>query len=160
MNNFQIHTDFMNGYRLGFPPDWEKQPLAPNAMAFLAPRESSADIFRENVNISMHEIAVTLAQHVDLQVNLMGSAPGAQLRLLHRGDALVAGVPAQRLEFTGRLGPVMKPDGSAGFIPMQWLQVYALKGAKMYCFTYTAEDRAYQKFLPVVLEMLNSLELS
>src|SRR6266702_3947202 len=102
MNECISHTDFTNGYRIKYPGDWEKQALTPTLTVFLAPRESPSDVFRENVNVSAEEIAVTLSQHVDLQVNMMQST-GWNFQLTDRSDTQLAGLPAQTLEFNGRL---------------------------------------------------------
>lgn len=158
MEKFLSHTDFTNGYRIKYPAAWRKQSLAPTATGFFSSLEGSADMFSDNVNVLVDQAEVTLDEYVKNQIAMM-TAAGSTLKLTKRTETRAAGLPAITLEFSGQLGPVMK-EGQVVTLPMRWMQVYVLKDKRMYCVTYTAEPKSYDKYLEQVKEMVDSLELN
>jgi hypothetical protein len=152
------HMDFTNGYRINYPDDWQRQQLTPVVTGFFAPREGPADIFSENVNVAVGEAPGPLTQFVDAQVVQMQNSGGA-VQLIGRTHSLVNGLPAEQIQFSGHMGPVLL-RGQPEMVPMQWLQVYVQKNRRMYCLTYTAEPRAYELYMPQIQAMITSLELS
>jgi hypothetical protein len=157
MPEFHNHTDFTNGYRINYPADWQRQALSPAIMGFFAPRENPADVFSENVNVGIVDTPIPLEQYIDLQVAQMQSIPGS--RLISRSEISLSGLPAHKVEFSGQVGPIML-NGHVEMLPMQWLLAFVLKNKRVFIVTYTAEPRVYNKYMPIVQEMLNSLELN
>ena len=157
MPAFLNHTDFTNGYRINYPADWQRQVLSPTIICFFAPRENPTDIFFENVNINVLEMSVPLQQLVDMQIAQIQSVPTSQM--ISRSAATIAGLAAEKIEFSGQLGPAMQ-NGQMQMLQMQWLSVFVPRDKKIFNFTYTAETRAYNKYLPLIQQMLSSLEFN
>ncbi len=158
MGEYLSHTDFVNGYRIKYPATWRKQSIAPTATGFFSSLEGPTDTFSDNVNVIVDETSLSLKDYVSTEIATM-TAAGSTLKLGKRDETTAAGLPAIKLEFTGELGPLMK-GGHSVTLPMQWLQIYVLKGKRMYCLTYTAENHSYDKYLQQVQEMVDSLELN
>ncbi len=157
MAEFQVHMDFTNKYRIKYPADWQRQALSPTTTGFFAARENPADVFSENVNVSWEETPVSLVEYVDFQVGQLKAI--SKFQLISRDEIRLAGHPAQQIEIRGEVGPIMA-GGQMQMVPLQWLCVCVLKDKRAYCITYSAEPRAYDKYMPQVQEMLDSLELA
>src|SRR5690242_18135199 len=141
MPEFEIHTDYTNGYRIKYPADWRPQTLSPDTMGFFAPQDNDADIFLENVNIGVEDTQLLLNQYVDVQVAQLKAAGSFQF--ISRENTYIAGLPAQKLEFNGQLGPSMQ-YGRLVMLPVQWLFAIVVKNCRAYVITYTAQQHMFE----------------
>jgi len=148
MTQFNQHIDFMNGYRIDYPVDWQCRQISPTQMGFYAPPENSVDAFSENVTVGMEYTPQSLDQYIEFQVAQMQTIGGFQL--ISRNESYLANLPGQKLEFSGHMGPAM----------LQLLVAVILKNKLALIVTYTAQADAYNKYMPIVDAMLNSLKLN
>lgn len=157
MSDLLTHTDFTHKYRIKYPAAWTCNAISPTCTGFFSPRESPADPVAENVNVLVEEMPKSLEQWVEMQLAQMHAVPGFQVGGV--ADCMVANLPARQISFSGPFGPFMA-NGTLTTIPLQWLSTCVIKDGRGYSITYTAEPRAYDKFMPQVQAMLDSLELS
>jgi hypothetical protein len=158
MENYLVHTDFSYGFRLKYPSDWRKLVLAPNMVGFLSPPESPTDIFQDNVVVNVGETNLSLREQVDSEMSQLPSlfpnwASGQPY------GVTVANLPAERLQLAGQMGPDLR-NNQPEMMLTQMTVVWVMKGKRIYRIEYTAEARAYAKFMPQFQAMLESFELS
>jgi hypothetical protein len=157
VENYLLHTDFTWGFRIKYPSDWRKVAISPTTIGFFSPPESPNDIFQDNVMVVVDETIVSLSEYVDFQVNKLTSvAPTVQIG--RRSRVTAANLPAEQVEVSGQMGPCFRGNRPE-MIPIRILTVCVMKGKRVYTVTYTAEARAYEKFMPQFRAMLESFEL-
>jgi hypothetical protein len=157
VTDFETYTDFANRYRIGYPKGWQRQALSPVAMCFLSPREGPADMFAENVTIVVEQTPASVDQYVDTMVAQLQATPAVSI--VGQGQMAAAGLQARTLEFNGQSGPMMI-HGRLQTIPLRWFFACVAKGGRAYGLTYSAQPPAYETYLPLVTQMIGTLELS
>jgi hypothetical protein len=158
MGDLLTHTDFTWGYRLQYPADWQKQPTSPTAIHFFSPLENPGDVFRDNVGVEIDETIVSLAEYVDFSINQVRTmAPNFQFG--PRAATVLAGLPAEQFDMTGQLGPFIR-NSRPEMLPVRYRIVAAKKEKRVLTLTFTAEARAFEKFLPSFEAMTQSMQLS
>lgn len=158
MSQYLMHTDFAWGYRIQYPADWQKQPASLTSIHFYSPPENPGDVFRDYVSVSIDETIISLAEYMDFQLKRAQSmAPN--VRFGPRTALTLANLPAEQIEMTGQLGPLLR-NGRPEMLPIRCLIVAVKKEKCVVALTFMAESRAYEKFLPEFQAMLTSLELS
>jgi hypothetical protein len=158
MENYLVHTDFSYGFRLKYPSDWRKLVLAPNVVGFLSPPESPTDIFQDNVVVNVGETNLSLREQVDSEMSQLPSLFPNWVSGQPYG-VTVANLPAEQLQLAGQMGPDLR-NNQPEMMPTQMTVVWVMKGKRIYRIEYTAEARAYAKFMPQFQAMLESFELS
>jgi hypothetical protein len=157
MENYLVHRSLTWGFQIKHPADWDKLAISPTVFGFFSPAEGPNDIFRDNVNVSVDETIVTLREFMDFEISKLPSvAPSLQIG--RRSGLTVANLPAEQVEMSGQMGPYLR-QGQPEMMPIRILTVWVMKGRRVYTLTYTAEARAYEKFIPQFRAMLESFEL-
>lgn len=151
---FLSYLNFNQGIRISYPPDWRKLDQSSPAgfiAVFGSPQEDISDRFSENLNIFIESIppGLTLEQYAQGCMQGMSQQP---IQFLENAQTTLAGRPAYRFVF---IGPLQAPVPMSG----KFLQHLIVANSKGYVVTYTAELQKYDKFLPVIQQMLNSLEI-
>ena len=153
---FLPYMNFKQGIRINYPPGWmHREQVAPVGFAviFNSPQEEFADQFSENLNIFIESLpaGATVDQYAQACLNGMAQLP---IQYLENARATIAGREAYRLVYTG---PLALP----GFtLSGKFLQYITVANSKGYVVTYTAEIKKFDKFLPLIVEMCNSLEIN
>ena len=151
---FLSYLNFSQGIRVAYPAGWMKQDqTSPQGFIvfFASPQEDLSDRFSENVNIFVESIppGMTLEQYAQGCLQGMAQQP---IQFLEQVPTTIAGRKAYRFVFTG---PLQAPVPMSG----KYCQHLLVANSKGYVVTYTAELHKYDKFLPVIEHMLNSLEI-
>lgn len=153
--SFLPYLNFNQGIRINYPAGWTSQEqTAPAgfAVGFVSPPEDLNDQFMENLNIFIESLpsGMTADQYAQGCMQGLGQSP---VQFLENGPATLAGRPAYRWIFTGALQfPGITLSGKS----MQYVTAANSKG---YVVTYTAEMKKFDKFLPVIQQMIDSLEI-
>jgi eukaryotic-like serine/threonine-protein kinase len=153
---FLPYMNFSQGIRINYPPGWtHREQVAPVGFAviFNSPAEDLADQFSENLSIFIEPLppGVTAEQYTQACLQGMAQLP---IQYLENTRSTLAGRPAYRLVYTG---PLQFPGVTLSGKYMQYLTVAGSKGCVV---TYTAELKKFDKFLPLIVEMCNSLEIN
>jgi eukaryotic-like serine/threonine-protein kinase len=151
---FLIYLNFDRGIKIAYPAGWTKQEQGVPAMFFVgfaSPQEDPSDVFSENLNIVIEPLppGMTLAQYVQGCLQGMSQSP---FQYLEKGPATVSGRPAYRHVYTG---PLPAPVPLSGKV----MQYFIVANSKGYVITYTAELQKFDRFLPVIQQMADSLEI-
>jgi len=153
--SFLPYLNFNQGIRINYPTGWtyrEQSAPAGFAVGFISPREDLADQFCENLNIFIEPLppGVTVDQYAQGCIQGMSQLP---VQFLENARATVAGRPAYRMVYTG---PLQFPGIT---LSAKYLQYLTVANSKGHVVTYTAEMKKFDKFLPRIQQMCDSLEI-
>lgn len=153
---FLVYANFSQRIKMSYPATWKVQVRSDDAgflVMFMSAPEGPDDPFLENLNLIIANLAqmVSLDAYVEFSLQQMRQYP---VQLLESTRSTLGGLMAQRVLFSGPLPLPMGP------FPGKYLGYWAVRGAKSYCATYTAQANKYEKFLPSIEAMLGSLEIS
>ena len=141
------------GFSLEYPEAWqivERQSL--NTVGFVTPASGVEGEFRANLSVGVQDLGspqISLQAYTDL---FLQQAPAQidSFELIESGPALLAGLPAHRVVYSGmQYG-----------LPLQWLQVWTLAGGRAYIVTYTAEVVPFDEFLDEVHYTISTIEIA
>lgn len=148
-----VYESVSAGLTMEYPTDWETVPLSPpSVVAFVSPPESDEDIFTENVNMVTEDLTgrgITLAEYSEAALeNVQSVIP--DIKQVSYTSTTFMGQPAQKVIYTG----------SQQDIALQWMQIWTIAAEKAYVFTYTAEPKSFDAFLPQAQEIADSAKLN
>lgn len=152
---FLVYANFPQKIKLSYPSGWtvvEDSNPTEFIAGFASPREGPDDPFSENLNLLIQQQARMVSLDEYVQANL------AELQQFGRTVAestrfRLAGLPAQRVVYNGAI------PGLDRVLPGKYLQYWTVNGSKTYVATYTAQAHKYEKFLPVMEQLIASLEI-
>jgi hypothetical protein len=162
---FLTYTNATYGVTIQYPSNWTVDntefpgdPLT-QIVGFFAPFESRIDAYAERLWIAQEQQSFSedfdLAQYAEQIVSNYNSTLtdfnldeiDTQTARLGNNDS-----PAYRIVYTERL----QPDN----IDLKTLEIGTVIEDKVYIITYHAETARYEQYLPIIEEMINSIELS
>jgi hypothetical protein len=143
------------GIRTQYPDGWEIiiQSTSPSSISlrFNSPQENDTDIFRENVVFEINTISNNTALSnftTAALISYLETYPDLEFNELSSTNLTSAAIPAYKLAAS------RTQDG------LDFMQIFAIKEDKVYTILYSAERTRYSTFLPIVEEMINSLEVT
>jgi PsbP-like protein len=143
------------GIRTQYPDGWEIliQSTSPSSISlrFNSPPENATDSFRENVVFEINTISNNTALSNFTSATLISyleSYPDLEFNELSPTNLTSAAIPAYKLAAS------RTQDG------LDFMQIFAIKEDKVYTILYSAERTRYSTFLPIVEEMIDSLEVT
>lgn len=139
-------------FSIKYLKSWEKlENIVGASVAFRRPKENKADLFLENLNVvveNLPEEKISLDQYNQAALKLLKKALPS-IQLVETSQTTLAGTPAVQNIYTYHdAGPNLR-----------LMQVYTLSNNKAYVISYTATDEHFQKYLPLIQEMLGSFEI-
>jgi len=159
---FKTYENPKFGLTVSYPPTWSvdelrKDPVAPsnNTMVaiFKSPAEGQNDKYLENVIVNIQgprsDIA-SLEQYAANSLKAFGNMSDT-IKISKSGKDTLAGLPAQQLEYTS--------TGIQG-LNLKKMQVFTVvNNNTAYVVTFGAEESQYEKYLPDVEKMINSIKV-
>ena len=132
-----------------YPNDWQITENA-NNVTFKSPPESSSDRFQEAFRVLKVPYKSSLSALTD---NIVGDAKAnlPSFQIINSTDTILGGIPANSLVYT-------YTDNRVG--TLQEMVVLTIKDDSAYIIGFIAELPKYNYYLPVLQEMINSIELS
>ena len=154
-DNLLVYESPAYGIRTQYPDGWEIiiQSTSPSSISlrFNSPPENNTDVFRENVVFEINTISNNTALSNFTSAALasyLESYSDFELIDLSPTNLTSAAIPAYKLAAS------RTQDG------LDFMQIFAIKEDKVYTILYSAESTRYSTFLPIVEEMINSLEVT
>ena len=154
-DNLLVYESPAYGIRTHYPDGWEIiiQSTSPSSISlrFNSPQENDTDIFRENVVFEINTISNNTALSNFTSAALasyLEAYPDLELIDLSSTNLTSTAIPAYKLAAS------RTQDG------LDFMQIFAIKEDKVYTILYSAERTRYSTFLPIVEEMINSLEVT
>ncbi len=153
-SQFATYKDATYKFSIKYPKAW-KMVAAPQpgaAVVFVSPKETALDTFQENVNISITPVPpeiATLKNFSDAILMQMKTVFN-NLQVKESREIEIKGArKAARVVFVAE-----KPD------KVHVLNIWTVKGgSSAYILTYMAASSRYEKYLPLVEEMIKSFEI-
>lgn len=144
-----------NGFSLEYPENWniKENPSKEYLVAFYSPKENSSDDYTEFLGIKAVDIPSksdsTLLEIADLWENQTRDASkDTAFSVTDRKSASVSGAEAKDIEYSAKF------EGE----DMKGMVRITLNAGKAYIFQYNAKANAYDKFLPDVESILDSVK--
>lgn len=137
------------GISIQYPQDWTKvEGAAGTVVTFQSPQSSASDDFLENLNIVVEDLSsqpMTLSEYVELNVNMLKQYIPSY-KLIDSSSTTLAGMPAQKLVYTGELQQYA----------LKWMQIISIKNNVAYVISYTATESSYSSNLETAQHMIDS----
>lgn len=153
---FLTYTNATYGITIVYPEDWEKKTgEMGTVVAFLSLREGASDDFRENVNIAIQDLSaqpMTLDEYTNLSLSQLDQYI-QNPNVIESSKTTLDGNPAHKLVYTGEM-----EQQDVRYL-LKWLQVYTIKGDKLYLITYTSKEDSYSDYLDNVQKMIDSFQI-
>ena len=138
---------------INYPSDWEvNEDQLDIVVVFLSPLENEDDRYQEKVNLVVMDLTsepMTLQEFTQIsqqEINLI--ITDAKINSLT--DIVISGEPAKKIDYQGKQE---QKD-------YHWRQVWLIKNDHVYLLTYSAVDADYEKYLPLVQEIFDSLQIN
>jgi hypothetical protein len=154
--NFLPYVNSTYGIKLQYPSSWDKeengtkQDTETDVVTFSPPAINSNASLDVTIDSISDEKGIALAQYASSGVSdLKQSLKSFKLVGLTTNNVL-AGLPAYKSIYT-------YVDGNTIFKDME---IGAIKGDKVYILTYEAGINEYDKYLPVIQELINSFQVT
>jgi hypothetical protein len=154
--NFLPYVNSTYGIKLQYPSSWDKeengtrQDTETDVVTFYPPAVNSNTSLDISIDDISDEKGIALAQYTSNGVSdLKQSLKNFKLVGLSTNSVL-AGLPAYKSIYT-------YADQNAIFKDME---IGAIKGDKAYILTYEAGVNEYDKYLPIIQELINSFQIT
>ena len=153
VSTYNAYSNKSYNFQMKYPTAWDvEEGVMGTAVFFLSPLSGPGDEFRENVNIIIEDVSahpgLTADDYEAVSIDELARTI-TDFTVIERGRRIVSGRPARTLEFTG----------TQGMYQIRFLQVYAVSAGRAFVITYTAEDNQYQRYLPAITRMIDTLSL-
>jgi hypothetical protein len=168
INSFEI-SDFLLyenpalGIKIHYPTDWKKVEQADQyyleaniqhpTVSFLSPLENASEVFIKNFTISVENLPQNTTLNADPNETIK-SYKAKGFDLIESNVTNLAGNPAYKVTFDHR------NEEQQGNPDYQLIQIWTIKGDKIYRITFQADAKRYAEFLPTSQKMINSFEIS
>jgi hypothetical protein len=154
-DNLLVYESPAYGIRTQYPDGWEIiiQSTSPSSISlrFNSPPENDTDVFRENVVFEINTISNNTALS-----NFTSAALASYLEAYSDFEL----IDLSSTNLTGTAIPAYKLAASRTQDGLDFMQIFAIKEDKVYTILYSAERTRYSTFLPIIEEMINSLEVT
>lgn len=143
------YVDKASNYKVSYPEGWTQQKNE-GLVAFMAPKESEADKFQENVNIIVQDISkspMTLAEFTKLSMEQYVAMQDA-VEILTQADTKLAGLPAHTITLTLDYGGTL----------LKLKQIWLVKKDTAIILTYTAHHTQYTAYEANADKIMGSFE--
>ena len=157
-------TDYFLPYRnptygifMQYPSNWTAStsglPDYTDVIAFYSPPQNVSDLFPARLKISVIQYSqdISLPEYKNFTLSILNQS--RQFTLINSSDMTVAGYPGYRIVLTN------KPFPNQSLI-LHSMYIATAVGNKIYQITYDGQELAFNKHLPEVDRMLESMVIS
>lgn len=149
--NWPTYFDNINHFSISYPESWTKEK-ANGSIAFLSAKESSNDMFCENVNLMLQDLSqqpLTLEQYTNVTKKQVVDNLGVSA-ILSIKDITLSGQQAKEfiynMDYQGR--------------KLKMKQYWFVKDNLAYLFTYTAEPSQFDRYESIATKIVTSFKFS
>jgi hypothetical protein len=150
-SGFATYTNPSPSFTITYPQAWSTSTTVSGAIVvFLAPATDASDLFRENVNVLRQTVTsgMTLQRYTTLSLANVGQVV-QNFNQVNLNTTTLSGMAAQRIEYTGDV------NGKSYHFFAEWI----VTGTDAWVLTYTAEEIAFQQYLPDAQTTIKSFHL-
>jgi hypothetical protein len=160
-SNFLVYDNPTHKLKLQYPPDWTAStnalPTYSGVVAFYSPLQNLQDILPAelSVSVTMYLQPVSLDDYTQ---TTLAALEQQGIQVSESNTFTVAGKPGHRVVFSPP-EPRGQETQDAPQVSINIMQTWTTIGNKVYLLSYSAEDSKFQKYLPMVEQMLKSLQI-
>jgi serine/threonine-protein kinase len=141
------------GIEINYPQNWDKQTredFFTSGIIFISPKESEQDSFQEEVSVFSENLAspLSLSEYTQESIKEIKKLSDPHVSSPH--GTTLADWQASTVIYQGE---------ENGYL-VQRMQVWTVINNKAYIITYTAQPEKYDRFLPVVEQMIGSFAIT
>ena len=140
-------------FSVKYPALWTREENKNGAEVILySPMENELDLFQENVNVVVQDVdqrVRSLQEYSEMAIMQMKVVFEKNIEIRESAPTYLSGNPAHKLVFIGH-----GPDGD-----LEYMVAWTLAKGKAYQITYTSMADSYDKYLPQVEKIFNSLDI-
>jgi PsbP-like protein len=150
---FTSYENTESGISIQYPKDWQvrniSNPITGDIVEFISPKENNSDKFQERVAISVETKAnFTLKEYTNLaKQDILKKTKNAQFT--EESEEALAGNRSYKVVYTG----------SNEDLRIKNMDIWSLNNFQAYYVSYNAEKDKYDKYLPIVNDMVKSLQI-
>lgn len=160
-NKMLTYENSTYGIQMQYPSNWHKEENVSigsdnnstlvDVVKFNSPSKNISDTFSESLDIKVDNISdikpITLAQYANDTINDLGQ----DFKIVESDtNATIADNPAYKLVYTG------VEEG----VDLQAMLILTIKGDKAYIISFIAEPIKFSFYLPTLLNMTNSFQIT
>lgn len=145
-----------NEYQFGikYPQTWSQRelndPITGEIVVFVSPAESSSDLFREKVYLTTEYLpSETIALEEYTQTVLQRIEQSSGNEIYENSASEIDGLPARSIIYSRY----------EGGLQLRQMEVFTIKGDRVYISIYTAQRDKFSKFLNEVEQIIDSWEI-
>jgi hypothetical protein len=164
-SNFTNYTNPQYGFSLLYPSNWINQEIAPGAnLTFLISFSPPPQEFGESVFVYMAVKNLTsdnasLRQFAEQEISFLERPPAATSFTEDTGVRTILQSEPTTIAVNTQAYKVVYSEKVSGLLS-KIIEVYAVNKDKGYIMPYFADTAIYDKYLPIVQKMIDSLSLS
>ena len=162
-NNFLTYNNPTYKIKMQYPPDWTVSTNTlqtySGVVAFYSPLQSLTDVLPAELSLSIttYSKGVSLDEYTK---TTLAALDQQGIKVSESNAFTLAGKPGHRIVFSPP--PPQPPQNNNQGDPqvsISIMQAWTTIGSKVYLISYSAEESKFQKYLPTVERMLNSLQI-
>jgi hypothetical protein len=164
-SNFTKYTNPRYGFSLLYPSSWINEEVPPGAnLTFLISFSPPPQEFGESVFVYMAIRNLTndnasLRQFAEQEISFLGRPPAAPSFTEDTGVRTILQSEPTTIAVNTQAYKVVYSEKVSGLLS-KIMEVYAVNKDKGYIMSYFADTAIYDKYLPIVQKMIDSLSLS
>lgn len=146
-SKYEKYENFNYGFNIKHPQIWKREdlenPITGEVVAFVSPEtgNSRLTIIVDTFDGTLEDLTTSNSQII--QQNF------PKVQIIEQGTTTISNKPASQIVFTSKDGDTL----------LKHMQVSTLEGDRAYIVNYTAEIDKYNRFLPIVQDMVQSLKV-
>jgi eukaryotic-like serine/threonine-protein kinase len=160
-SNFLTYDNPTYKLKMQYPADWTVStnalPTYSGVVAFYSPLQNLQDILPAELSLSITTYLEPISMDEYTQTTLT-ALDQQGIQVSDSSDFTLAGKPGHRIVFSP---PEPRGQGSQDVpqVSISIMQTWTTIGNKVYLLSYSAEDSKFQKYLPIVEQMLKSVQV-
>jgi eukaryotic-like serine/threonine-protein kinase len=160
-SNFLTYDNPTYKLKMQYPADWTVStnalPTYSGVVAFYSPLQNLQDILPAELSLSITTYLQPISMDEYTQTTL-AALDQQGIQVSDSSDFTLAGKPGHRIVFSP---PEPRGQGSQDVpqVSISIMQTWTTIGNKVYLLSYSAEDSKFQKYLPIVEQMLKSVQV-
>ncbi|GAA6616757.1 PsbP-related protein [Scytonema sp. NUACC26] len=150
---FTAYENIDYGISVQYPKDWQVRniynPITGEIVEFISPKENNSDKFQEKVTVTVEtKASFTLIEYTNLvKQDILKNIKNAQI--ISESEDILAGNRSYRVVYTG-----LNKN-----IRIKNMDVWNLNNFQAYYVSYNAKEDKYDKYLPIVNDIIKSLQI-
>lgn len=148
--NFVTYENSTYGIRIMHPQEWEiMEKYMGTVVLFRSPIEDASDMFQENFNVVVGDLPESMELDELTDANIEQAKTHFAIENIDSSPTTLANNPARKVTYNLKQGQY----------DLKIMQIYMIKGKRVYVITYTAEEDRYSDFLGTAQSMINTFEI-